>query len=836
MSIYRGAGGASDATDDSTVNAVAGYAASASTSASNAATSAGQAATSASASGTNAISAAASASNAATQASNAASSVTSAASAVTAATAQVTAATTQASAALNSASAASTSAAQANSSAIVATTQANASTSQAAIATAKASESATSATDSAVSASTSTTKASEAAASAVSSASSASAALNSANSASGSVSAVQVSANTATSAANTATTQATNASNSATLSAVSASSAAASAVSALSSAASAAAIVTGVASNRPSIRPSLLLDFANTRTLDPRITFTRASTATFYDDKTTVVAEQNLFVYSQALDIIANWLLLAASVTANSIAAPDGTTTAETLTADGTSNIHAIKQNTSASTVGKTVSIYAKSGTNQYLQILFDADAAPFANFDLTAGTVGTVGSGVTASIVSVGNSWYRCICTTTSTTATNAYFAQSNSSSAARYPTFVGSGTIYLWGAQLEQRSSATAYTPTTTAAITNYIPVLQTAASGVARFDCNPVTRESLGLLIEESRTNLLTYSSDFSNASWSAGNSTVVPASGIAPDGTQTFTFLKENTATASRSVSKSSTLASGTTSTWTVYAKSTDRSIYISATDQATGSFIVLFNLQNGSVISTTPSGSWSNVLGQIVSVGNGIYRCSVTATKGAGSGAVTYIGIATTAGATTYTGDGYSGIFIWGAQLEAGAFATSYIPTVASQVTRAADAASMTGVNFSSWYNQSQGSWYSQVSVSNVNNSRVIARSGSLMTPLFISSPSGSFGSYDGAAVVSAGSFSANTPIKGAASWAGTNAASVTNGGTVATGTQAIGYSAMTAINIGYADYSALYAINGTIKRIAYYPKALTSTELQGLTS
>jgi hypothetical protein len=59
----------------------------------------------------------------------------------------------------------------------------------------------------------------------------------------------------------------------------------------------------------------------------------------------------------------------------------------------------------------------------------------------------------------------------------------------------------------------------------------------------------------------------------------------------------------------------------------------------------------------------------------------------------------------------YTGDGYSGIYIWGAQLEAGAFPTSYIKTEASQVTRSADSASMTGTNFSEWYRQDEGTVY-----------------------------------------------------------------------------------------------------------------------------
>jgi len=82
--------------------------------------------------------------------------------------------------------------------------------------------------------------------------------------------------------------------------------------------------------SRHSIRPSLNLDFANSKALDPRITFSRTSNATYYDGYTTVKAEENLVKYSQDFNN-AYWLKEAATVTANSTSAPDGTTTAELL-------------------------------------------------------------------------------------------------------------------------------------------------------------------------------------------------------------------------------------------------------------------------------------------------------------------------------------------------------------------------------------------------------------------------------------------------------------------------------------------------------------------------
>jgi hypothetical protein len=95
-----------------------------------------------------------------------------------------------------------------------------------------------------------------------------------------------------------------------------------------------------------------------------------------------------------------------------------------------------------------------------------------------------------------------------------------------------------------------------------------------------------------------------------------------------------------------------------------------------------------------------------------SVGNGWWRLSVTYTLPASGVTTTGIGlyIYDSAGAN-YTGDGTSGLYLWGAQLELGANASSYVPTVAAAVTRAADVAQITGAAFSAWYNQTEGTFY-----------------------------------------------------------------------------------------------------------------------------
>ena len=587
------------------------------------------------------------------------------------------------------------------------------------------------------------------------------------------------------------------------------------------------------------VEPTLNLDFVNSKTLDSRITFTRSTTATYYDGKSSAVAEQNLLLQSQTL-ATSPWTFSSGgtgvtSVTQNSATAPDGTTTANLLLAANTSASHFIYSTVIlTSGIAYTYSVYAKAGTNNYLQLNFGGDPA-YANFDLSAGTVGTSAS-CTASIVNAGSGWYRCIVGAVTPTANrNPEINIANSASMAVNASWSAAGTetIYAWGAQLEQRASATAYNATTTAALTNYIPALQTAPNNVARLDYNPITGTPNGLLIEEARTNLATYSSAIGGTNWSTARTTVALNQNIAPDGSLTVTIVTEDTNTNSHGVYQAYSPTTATNYSLTFYMKAKTRtfgfiSFYGGIND------CTIFNLSNGTI--TFNGSNITSSSASITPVGNGWYRCTTTLLTTSASGFNFQVGPTNSGSAISYTGDGLSGIYIWGAQLEAGAFPTSYIPTVASQVTRALDNAQITGANLNGFYNIAQGSWFASYTAKATSIFPRIVGMNSGKTPLYYTASSLVAGLYDGgAAIVTANGATSNSIAKMSSSWVGTTGALCLNGGSVATGNQPNGYSTITFVSIG-SDQAGSQFLNSTIQKISYYPIALSNAELQEMTS
>jgi hypothetical protein len=589
-----------------------------------------------------------------------------------------------------------------------------------------------------------------------------------------------------------------------------------------------------IQSNFPAIKPTLLLDFANTKQLDPRVTFTRASTGTFYGTQT-AKAEENLLLRSQEFDN-AYWTKTRLTITANATTAPDGTSTAESAIPTAEALGHRFSRNVTVSSSGDlTWSIFAKA--NGYNFIAINARSGGTDRncfFNVSTGAVATNSSGGTASIVDVGNGWYRCSVVRASegTTAVNE-ISVCETDNVSSY-TADGTSGLFLWGAQLEQRSAVTAYTPTTTQPITNYIPVLQTAAAGVPRFDHNPTTFESLGLLIEGQRTNLLTYSEQFDNAAWTKTRSSITSNTIVAPDGTLTGDKLVEDTAASdSHFVSQTAAIPISTVHTISVYAKAAERSIFW--LKFANSGAYTQFNLIAGTAT------SFNGATGSITPAGNGWYRCVVTSTSAAANDPVRLF-LNDGSGNVSYTGDGYSGIFIWGAQLEAGAFPTSYIPTTTAQVTRSADAASMTGANFSSWYRADEGTLYAEATALQNNNGLIAEiNSGSPTDRIFLACRFNTVsGTAGGVAVNSVtqtnsfGNFTFSSANKSALAYKADDFAGTINGQAVTTDSSGT-TPAVNRLDIG-VNTSDTSLKGHLIKKLAYYPKRLANAEIVALTA
>jgi hypothetical protein len=542
-------------------------------------------------------------------------------------------------------------------------------------------------------------------------------------------------------------------------------------------------------------QPSLTLDFAGTGILDSRITFTRSTTAKYYDSSTVALAEQNLFIQSNTFSN-ATWVKTGGTV-ATGVTDPAGGTTASSFTATALN-----------ATLYQTVTLTA----TPYTESIWIQRVTGVGVINLTL-------DGVTLSPVTITGSWVKYTYTATPSAGAKTVGIQ---------VVTIGD-VINIYGSQIENRSSATATNITTTAILQNYIPQLMTAAINAARFDYNPITRVALGLYEEQSSTNLCLYSQSFDNASWTKSNATITTGANIAPDGTQTAQLLVNNSANSTH-YTYSNTITGFAILTSSIYVKAFGNITNLSFGHGPGLAATMSVNLTTG--VYSVGSGS-HGFTGSVTALPNGWYRLSVTNSITMAANIIGLnIFLANSSGSTTYTGDGYSGVFIWGAQLEALAFPTSYIPTTSAQVTRAAD---LPVLPIDTWYNTLQGTWFAQVNMPYTGGTpRIVGATPSSKAPIEISNQAAAM--FDNVFGVStANTITANTTQKIATAWTGTTGQVCLNGGTVATGNQTNGYANLSTIGIGYNSTSNDNFINGRIAKISYYPQALTSAQLQVLT-
>ena len=362
----------------------------------------------------------------------------------------------------------------------------------------------------------------------------------------------------------------------------------------------------------------------------------------------------------------------------------------------------------------------------------------------------------------------------------------------------------------------------------------LIKTAQPNIPRFEFD-TDGNSLGLLIEESRSNLFTYSEQFDNSAWSKTRTTVGVNSITAPDGTLTADKIIENVGTSQDYILDENATSSVATYTYSFFAKAGERKhIRVSRSTGNQTTFTHYYTLEDsGTVIGG----------GNIESYANGWYRCyGQTEVTGAGNAGFA-IRLENSSTNSIYDGDGTSGFYIWGAQYELGSFPTSYIPTSGSAVTRSADNVSITGTNFTDFYNASESTIFFESGIAPVNNSKYFTFYGSdsggteLIESAAVSGPGANIFTYADSTVYSNISVTdaSATKLKFAAGIKLNDVNLAVNGTLGTTDDSATNPDAINKLIIG--NYSSgNYYINTTIKRLTYYPERLSNAQLQNLTS
>jgi hypothetical protein len=389
----------------------------------------------------------------------------------------------------------------------------------------------------------------------------------------------------------------------------------------------------------------------------------------------------------------------------------------------------------------------------------------------------------------------------------------------------------VYAWGAQLSDSASLDPYTP-------NFGAAPSAAAAHGPRLDYDPSTLAAKGLLVEEQRTNLLTYSEQFNDAVYVKVATTVTANATTAPDGTATADKIISDATNVQHSIGPSVTFASNTTYSLSVFAKAAERSSFAFGPRGNGKPITTTFNLSTLSFSGDVSTG------GTIVSksyqlLPNGWIRVVLVFTTDNSGTVPSNVNFSDTNFAVV-AGNGVDGIFLWGAQLEAGPFATSYIPTAAASVTRNADVAFVATSQFP--YSATEGTLVANVSLIAIKstvqmyaelgdgtfNNRMGIYSASTTAEAIIDT----VGSRQ--ATLSIGSVTSGSAIKSALAYKLNDIAACLNGGSVSSDTSAL----IPIVNVlAIGSQTARFAdINGHIRQITYIPRRLTNAELQARTA
>lgn len=379
----------------------------------------------------------------------------------------------------------------------------------------------------------------------------------------------------------------------------------------------------------------------------------------------------------------------------------------------------------------------------------------------------------------------------------------------------------------------------------------VLASAAVNVARIGYDPVTLACRGLLIEPARTNYLLRSQEFDNASWTKTRSAVTANADIAPDGTTTADKLVEDsTANDSHYLSQSYTKTSSTevqaysASVWVKAAGRTQIRLQVQGTSGAANSAHATFDLSAGTVGAVTINGQFDNGQARIEAWPRGWYRCILDfRVNNDGQAAVTLLALLVSSGTVTYNGDGTSGVYVWGAQLEKGFYGSSYIPTTTAAAARERDVCTLQ--TLSPWFQESEGTLFVEYVVewaqmaADTTSRRLVQVDNGAETNRHILYLYGgtrvaltTVASVEQASITR-GSVSQGIVQKQAIAWDTDDVSAVATGQSVSTDTSAVIPTGLTTLRIGAAPSAGAEPL-AYIRKVRFYPRNMTDAELLAL--
>jgi hypothetical protein len=395
---------------------------------------------------------------------------------------------------------------------------------------------------------------------------------------------------------------------------------------------------------------------------------------------------ENLFSYSEDFSNAA-WDKENTTVETNAATAPDGSLTADRIIESAQTGLRSVKRTnvSELTTQGYTESVHIKldSSSTIYRHVylyLENFDSGSYtAEFNLETGVVVSVTAGATASITALDNNWYRIGISLDSQDTDNV-----NQLKIGAMQGTLGDGDFkfFLWGAQLETGLNVSEYVSTNVLSS----PLYHGAnVDGVKYFDTNiagvPISNLLLkGYLSEGQRTNLLKDSENITvGSAWFGVPAVSVANQVVAPNGSKTADMIDY---TSNAQVYQVVTVTGSTVYTYSYYVKlGTKPNNKYAVYDVTNSAFIV-----GTAIASGTSSSSWKRVV-------------------------VTFTTPVSCTSVRVYcdrydSGDTNGTLYVWGAQLEEGNFATSYIPTAAASVTRATDFLTYPSANH---FNNKEGS-------------------------------------------------------------------------------------------------------------------------------